>query len=123
MPRARSTSATSGSRDNLSLPGAAPAGSSADIERFLTSVLTDVDAYWTRVLEDNGYSEPTVRYAWIPTGRSVVDGCSNEPTDEHRRLLLPGRRHDLPLRAVRRGGPRRPALALAVGRPDRRCAR
>ena len=105
-----STSATSSaSRDNLSLPGTAASGSSGDIEGFMTSVLTDVDAYWTRVLKDNGYSEPTVRYAWIPAGQSVVDGCSNQPTDADRRLLLPDRRHDLPVRAVRRGRPRRPA--------------
>ena len=65
----------------LSLPGTASGGSNADLEGFLTSALTDVDAYWTRVMAANGYGEPTVRYAWIPAGQSVVDGCSGQPTD------------------------------------------
>jgi predicted metalloprotease len=64
----------------ISLPDA-PGGSEADLDGFLTSVLRDVDRYWTRVMDDNGYAEPTVRYVWIPDGRAVVDGCTGEPTD------------------------------------------
>ena len=64
----------------LSVPGAA-GGSEQDLEGFLTSVLRDVDGYWTRVMDENGYAEPTVRYVWIPEGRAVVDGCTGEPTD------------------------------------------
>lgn len=65
----------------LSLPGVSSGGSDADLEGFLTAALTDVDAFWTKVLARNGYDEPTVTYAWIPAGRSVVDACSGQPSD------------------------------------------
>src|SRR3954462_13165620 len=36
------------------------------IDAFLTSVLEDVDGYWTRTLKANDLPEPRVSYFWIP---------------------------------------------------------
>ena len=73
----------------LSVPGA-DGGSEQDLEGFLTSVLRDVDGYWTRVMDENGYAEPTVRYVWIPA-RSRRGRRVHRPADRpDRGLLLPG---------------------------------
>ena len=48
------------------------------IEELLTAVTTDVDAYWTKVFEASGRSEPRVGYAWIPAGQTVASACGDE---------------------------------------------
>src|SRR3954454_1829738 len=45
------------------------------IDSFLTSVLKDVDGYWTRTLKANHLPEPRVSYFWIPPGQAVNTGC------------------------------------------------
>jgi predicted metalloprotease len=45
------------------------------IDAFLTSVLEDVDGYWTRTLKANDLPEPRVSYFWIPPGQAVNTGC------------------------------------------------
>jgi predicted metalloprotease len=82
LPSAASAADHADSSD-LSLPGAAAAAGSrsTDLDGTLTAILTDVDAYWTRVFEANDLGEPTVRYAWIPAGSSVRDGCTGQATD------------------------------------------
>jgi hypothetical protein len=82
------------------------------MEGFLTTVITDVDAYWTETLGRAGLPEPEVRYRWLPEGSTVRTACSDatgqalQVTDRHRRVP-PGRRHDLHLEALRRGHLRR----------------
>jgi uncharacterized protein len=73
---------------SLSVPGASGSGTE-DVSSLMTAVLGDVDAYWTRVLVENGYPEPSVRYDWIPSGSSVVDGCSGQSTDETAAFYCP----------------------------------
>jgi len=83
LPTAASAADHSTASGGLSLPGAAStaATSSTDVEATLTAILTDVDGYWTRVFAAIDLGEPTVRYAWIPSGRSIRDGCTGGATD------------------------------------------
>jgi uncharacterized protein len=48
------------------------------VERFLTAVTEDVDAYWTKVFEASGLAEPRVAYNWIPAGRTAASACGDE---------------------------------------------
>jgi predicted metalloprotease len=73
---------------SLSLPGLS-GGQSHDVATLMTAVLQDADAYWTDVFAANDLAEPRVRYAWIPAGRSVVDGCSGQPTGETAAFYCP----------------------------------
>jgi uncharacterized protein len=73
---------------SLSVPGARGSGTE-NLSGLMTAVLGDVDGYWTRVLDENGYTEPSVRYDWIPSGTSVIDGCSGEATDETAAFYCP----------------------------------
>lgn len=72
----------------LSVPGAR-ATSSTGVSALMTAVLTDVDAYWTRVFEENDLGATNVRYRWIPAGRSVVDGCSGQRTSDDAAFYCP----------------------------------
>jgi hypothetical protein len=49
-----------------------------NMEQFLTTVTTDVDAYWTKVFKDNGLPEPRVSYDWIPAGQTAASACGDE---------------------------------------------
>jgi uncharacterized protein len=51
------------------------------IDAFLTSVLEDVDGYWTRTLKANDLPEPRVSYVWIPPGQAVNTGCGEAGED------------------------------------------
>ena len=73
----------------LSVPGAA-GGSEKDLEGFLTSVLRDVDGYWTRVMDENGYAEPTVRLRVDPRRPSRGRRVHRRADRPDRSLLLPG---------------------------------
>ena len=55
-------------------------GSQQDMtmDQFLTGVTQDVDAYWTRVFQDAGRSEPRVSYAWIPSGEAISSPCGDQ---------------------------------------------
>ena len=55
-------------------------GSQQDMtmDQFLTGVTQDVDAYWTRVFQDAGRSEPRVSYAWIPSGQAISSPCGDQ---------------------------------------------
>jgi predicted metalloprotease len=46
-----------------------------DVEEFLTSVIANVDAYWTQTLRENGQPEPSVFYVWVPPGRQAQSAC------------------------------------------------
>jgi len=51
------------------------------IDAFLTDVLTDVDAYWTRTLEAAGLPTPQVGYSWVPPGSVRLSGCGQPAND------------------------------------------
>src|SRR3954469_11021108 len=40
-------------------------------DQFLTSVIEDVDTYWTKQFADAGLPEPRVSYQWVPTGQAA----------------------------------------------------
>jgi predicted metalloprotease len=40
-------------------------------DQFLTSVIEDVDSYWTKQFADAGLPEPRVSYQWVPTGQAA----------------------------------------------------
>jgi predicted metalloprotease len=46
-----------------------------DVEEFLTTVIANVDAYWTQTLRENGLQEPSVFYVWVPPGREAQSAC------------------------------------------------
>ena len=45
------------------------------IEDFLTRVLGNIDAYWTRTLAAADLSEPRVSYLWVAPGSRTATGC------------------------------------------------
>jgi predicted metalloprotease len=58
------------------------------IDAFLTDILQDVDAHWTRVFAQAGLPEPQVRYNWIPPGSVTLTGCG-PPADDSVALYCP----------------------------------
>jgi predicted metalloprotease len=48
------------------------------MEQFLTAVTTDVDAYWTKIFQDEGLPEPHVSYDWIPAGETAASACGDD---------------------------------------------
>jgi len=52
------------------------------IDDFLTGVLANVDAYWTRTFSANDLPEPRVSYVWVPPGRVGLTGCG-APADDN----------------------------------------
>ena len=72
VPRAERTSPTVRSRGR---------NESQTIDVFLTELLQDIDAYWTRTFEAGGLPEPVVRYEWIPPGAVVLSGCGQPAGD------------------------------------------
>ena len=53
-----------------------PSGSEpSSVADFLTSVTTDVDAYWTGEFEQAGLPEPRVSYRWIEPGETTSSAC------------------------------------------------
>src|SRR3954452_5666095 len=40
-------------------------------DQFLTTVIKDVDGYWTEQFAAAGLPEPRVRYQWVPTGQAA----------------------------------------------------
>src|SRR5215217_8350742 len=40
-------------------------------DQFLTSVIEDVDSYWTKQFADAGLPEPRVSYQWVPSGQAA----------------------------------------------------
>jgi predicted metalloprotease len=51
------------------------------IDAFLTSVLEDVDGYWTKTLKANDLPAPRVSYFWVPPGRVVNTACAPAGAD------------------------------------------
>ncbi len=45
------------------------------IDAFLTSVLEDIDGYWTTTLRASDLPEPRVSYFWVPPGQTVRTAC------------------------------------------------
>lgn len=58
------------------------------IDRFLTSVLTNIDAYWTKTLTANGLPQPRVAYDWVAPGAQVQTGCG-APADDNAAFYCP----------------------------------
>ena len=58
------------------------------IDAFLTDLLRDIDAYWTRTLKESGLPEPQIRYHWVAPGRRVLTGCG-EPADDRAAFYCP----------------------------------
>ena len=50
-------------------------GSTGSMEDFMVFVITDVDAYWSDVWEEEGEPEPQVTYAFPAAGESVSSQC------------------------------------------------
>jgi predicted metalloprotease len=51
------------------------------IDAFLTSVLKDIDGYWTKTLKANDLPEPRVSYFWVPPGQTVNTACAPAGAD------------------------------------------
>ena len=52
------------------------------IDAFLTDVLKDVDAFWTKTFATANLPEPRVAYEWIPPGRVInLTGCGMDATE------------------------------------------
>ena len=79
VPRAERTSPTVRSRGR---------NESTTIDAFLTELLQDIDAYWTRTFEAGGLPEPVVRYEWVPPGAVVLSGCG-QPADDRAAFYCP----------------------------------
>jgi predicted metalloprotease len=58
------------------------------IDAFLTETLQSVDAYWTKTLTAAGRPEPSVRYVWVPAGRTLRTGCGS-PADDRAAFYCP----------------------------------
>ena len=59
-----------------------------DMEKFLTSVIEDVDAYWTATLGQQGIAEPKVSYRWLREGEQVNSAC-DFVADDHAAFYCP----------------------------------
>ncbi len=79
VPRAERTSPTVRSRGNTE---------ATTIDVFLTKLLEDVDAYWTRTFAASNLPEPRVRYVWVPPARQVATGCG-QPADDRAAFYCP----------------------------------
>jgi hypothetical protein len=49
----------------------------ADMNDYLTEVIQDVDAYWTRVYAAAHIGQPQVRFLWTAPGQSIPNGCGS----------------------------------------------
>lgn len=58
------------------------------IDAFLTDVLANIDAYWTRTFAAAGLPEPRVTYAWVPPG-SVLRTACGAPADDNAAFYCP----------------------------------
>jgi uncharacterized protein len=56
-------------------------GGSRPIDAFLTGVLENVDAYWTRTFAASELPEPRVAYVWVSPGSVRPTGCG-APADD-----------------------------------------
>ena len=65
-----------------------PRRGDAPIARFLSEVLADVDAYWTKTLAASDLPEPRVGFRWVEPGRRVLTGC-NAVADDNAALYCP----------------------------------
>ena len=68
-------SANSGSHDLIL--GSKDSAQPKNMEEFLTGVIKDVDAYWTKVFKDSNLPEPKVSYKWIPEGQTAASACGD----------------------------------------------
>jgi uncharacterized protein len=51
------------------------------IDAFLTDLLRDIDAYWTRTFKAAGLPEPRIRYDWVAPGAQVLTACGEPAGD------------------------------------------
>ena len=51
------------------------------IDAFLTDLLRDIDAYWTRTFKAARLPEPRIRYDWVAPGAQVLTGCGEPAGD------------------------------------------
>jgi uncharacterized protein len=58
------------------------------IDAFLSDLLGDIDAHWTRVFAQAGLPEPRVAYNWIAPGSVTLTGCG-PPADDSVALYCP----------------------------------
>jgi uncharacterized protein len=47
-------------------------------DEFLTTVIKDVDAYWTKQFAEAGLPEPRVGYQWVPSGQAAAYSPSDD---------------------------------------------
>ena len=47
-------------------------------DQFLTTVIQDVDSYWTKQFADAGLPEPRVGYQWVPSGQAAAYSPSDD---------------------------------------------
>lgn len=79
VPEARRTSPTVRSRGRHE---------PTTIDAFLTDLLRDIDAYWTRTFKAAGLPEPRIRYDWVAPGAQVLTGCG-EPAGDRAAFYCP----------------------------------
>jgi predicted metalloprotease len=58
------------------------------IDAFLTDLLKDIDAYWTRTLSANQLPAPVIHYDWVPPGETHLTGCGH-PADDSAAFYCP----------------------------------
>ena len=58
------------------------------IDAFMTDVLQDIDAYWTRTFAASDLPEPRVRYDWVAPGGVTLTGCG-QPADDRAAFYCP----------------------------------
>jgi predicted metalloprotease len=54
----------------------------ADLNDYLSMVIQDVDAYWTRIYAAGRLGEPHVSFLWTTPGQSVPNGCVSGTDDD-----------------------------------------
>jgi len=79
VPQARRTSPTVRSRGRHE---------PQTIDAFLTDLLRDIDAYWTRTFAASRLPEPRIAYVWVTPGARVLTGCG-EPADDRAAFYCP----------------------------------
>ncbi len=60
----------------------------ATIDAFLTRILEDIDGYWEATFAAAGLPTPSVRYSWVPPGRSLRTACG-APADDRAAYYCP----------------------------------
>ena len=64
-------------------------GTFTTMDDFLTTVLQDIDAYWSAIFEASGLPAPQVIYAWPEAGARLPSACEPFFTDDNTAAYCP----------------------------------